>query len=54
MPLLTKAELDRKQAPKTKVIVRLTLPDVKAYKTHEDSIKQLAADSGASMAVKMG
>ena len=47
-------QLDRKTEPKTRVIVRLTLQNVKAYQTHEAEIKRLAAEIGASLAVKMG
>ena len=47
-------ELDRKTKPKTRVIVRMSVPDMKVYQTHETEIKRLAADMGASMAVKMG
>lgn len=47
-------ELDRKTEPKTRVIVRFTFPNVKAYQTHEADIKRMAEDVGASLAVKMG
>lgn len=52
--MLTRAELDRKPEKKTRVIVRLTLPDVKTYQRHEEDIKRLATEAGALLAVKMG
>ena len=50
---MTRDQLDSKKAPKTRVIVRLTLPNAKAYETHAEDIKQTADRVGASMAVKM-
>lgn len=52
--MLTRTELDRKVEPKTRVIVRMTFPDVKTYRVHEDEVKHLAEVVGASLAVKMG
>jgi hypothetical protein len=46
-------KLDRLEAPKTKVVVRITLPNAKAYKNHEDEIKSLADRAGGLLAVKM-
>ena len=50
---MTRKELDRKYAPRTRVVVRMTFPNVKAYETHAEEVKSTAERVGASLAVKM-
>lgn len=51
--MITKDKLDRQTKPKNKVVVRITLPDAKTYEACADTIHELAAQSGATVAVKM-
>ena len=47
-------ELDRLKNDHSRVIVRMVFPDIKIYNKHVRELRRLAADSNASVAVKMG
>lgn len=48
-----KDKLDKQAKQKDKVVVRITLPDVKTYNNCAPVIHELAEKTGASVAVKM-
>lgn len=50
---MNRKEFDRNERPRNKVQVRIVLPDVKTYQANAEIIKQLAEQTGGTLAVKM-